>query len=182
MSAAEVSHSVRHAVHDLVDGAHSWGSLDQAPARSTVVQQITLKVHRPGTSLHDRRLLHARQTWPLGGAVLSVLIVIVMASWAPAHVIGVVVLISWGLGFVILELTTRGLRESVRELSASSTCTPGGLVVVGDAACVRATAARLFALERELDAGHISPDRYLTLWEEVWLALPSTPTKQSASP
>jgi len=173
-------HSVRRAVHDLVDGAHSWGSLDQAPARSTVVQQITLKVHRPGTTLHDRRLLHARQTWPLGGAILSVLIGIVMASWAPTHLIGVMVLITWGLGFVLLELTTRGLRESVRELSASSTCTPGELVVVGDAACVRATAARLFALERELDAGHISSDRYLALWEEVWLALPSTSTKKSA--
>jgi hypothetical protein len=180
MSASDVPRSVRHAVHDLVDGAHSWGSLDQTPARSTVLQQITLKVHRPGTSVHDRRLLHARQTWPLGGAVLSVLIVIVMASWAPAHVIGVVVLIAWGLGFVVLELVTRGLRESVRELSASSTCTSVGLVVVGDAACVRATAARLFALERELEAGHISPKRYLTLWEEVWLALPSTPTRQRA--
>lgn len=180
MSGAEVSHAVRHAIHDLVDGAHSWGSLDQAPARSTVVQQITLEVLRPGTSLHDRRLLHARRTWPLGGAILSVSIVIVMVSWAPAHVIGGVVLIAWGLGFGILELTTRGLRESVRELSASSTRTPDGLVVVGDAACVRATAARLVAVERELDAGRISLDRYLALWAEVWLALPSTRTRQGA--
>ena len=114
MSASDVPRSVRHAVHDLVDGAHSWGSLDQAPARSTVVQQITLTVHRPGTSLHHRRLLHARRTWPLGGAILSVSIVLVMASWAPAHVIGAVVLIAWGLGFGVLELTTRGVRESVR--------------------------------------------------------------------
>jgi len=180
MSASSASRSVRHAVHDLVDGAHSWGSLDQAPARSTVVQQISLTVYRPGTSLHDRRLLHARQTWPLRGAILAVSIVIFMVSWAPAHVIGLVVLIAWGLGFGILELTTRGLRESVRELSASSTCTPDGLVVVGDAACVRATAARLSALERELDAGRISTDRYLARWEEVWLALPSAQTRPRA--
>jgi len=176
MSASSASRSVRHAVHDLVDGAHSWGSLDQAPARSTVVQQISLTVYRPGTTLHDRRLLHARQTWPLAGAVLAVSVVIVMASWAPPHVTGLAALVAWVLGFAILELTTRGLRESVRELSASSTCTPDGLVVVGDATCVRATAARLSALERELDAGHISTERYLARWEEVWLALPSAQT------
>jgi hypothetical protein len=61
----------------------------------------------------------------------------------------------------------------VRELTASSTCTPGGLVVLGDAACVRATAARLVALEREFASGHLSLERYLARWNEVYTALPA---------
>jgi hypothetical protein len=182
MTRADVSHSVQHALHDLVDGAHAWGSLDQAPARSTVVQQITLTVHRPGTSVRDRRLLHARRTWPLTGAVLSALLVLALASWVPVHVVGLTVLAVWCLGSLLLEVVTRPVRGSARELTASSTCTPGGLVVVGDAACVRATAARLFALERELEAGHISPSRYLALWEEVWRALPSGSGTRGARP
>lgn len=174
MTAAGVVPGVRHAVHDLVDGSHSWGTLDEAPSRSTVVQQITLRVFRPGTSPRERRLLHARQIWPVAGAVCAVVSMLVLSALVPAPVAAVGALGIWVVGLVGFEVGTERLRASVRELTASSTCTPGGLVVVGDAACVRATAARLVALERERASGRISPERYLSLWGEVYAALPAT--------
>lgn len=163
--------ALRHAAHDLVDGSHVWGTLDQAPARSTVVQQITLRVYRPGTSVRDRRLLHARQCWPLAGAVTVVLATLALAPIAAAVTIAVVAVAIYVGGFALLEWASRTIRASVRELTASSTCTPTGLVVVGDAACVRATAARLLALDRDLRLGRIDAARHEALWDEVWRAL-----------
>lgn len=169
--AGHLPEALRHAAHDLVDGSHVWGTLDQAPARSTVVQQITLRVYRPGTSLLDRRLLHARQCWPVAGAVVVVLVTLALATVANAPTLAVVALAVYAGGFPALEWASREVRSTVRELSASSTCTPSGLVVVGDAACVRATAARLFALDRDLRLGRIDPARHEALWGEVWRAL-----------
>jgi hypothetical protein len=173
MTAPGALPTMRHAVHDVLDGAHSWGTLDQAPARSTVVQQITLRVFRPGTSLRERRLLHLRQIWPVAGAICSAVSLLVLASRVPAPVAASIALALYGLGFLCLDVMTTRLRATVRELTASSTRTPGGLIVLGDAACVRATAARLVALERELVAGHLSPERYLARWDEVYTALPT---------
>jgi hypothetical protein len=177
MTGPGVLPTMRHVVHDVVDGSHSWGTLDQAPARSTVVQQITLRVFRPGTSLRERRLLHVRQIWPVAGAICSAVSILVLASRVPAPVAAVIALAVYGLGFLCLDVTTTRLRATVRELTASSTCTPGGLVVIGDSACVRATAARLVALEREFAAGHLSLERYSARWNEVYTALPTAPNR-----
>ena len=168
--------AVRHLVHDAVDGSHVWGSVDRSPARSTVVQQVTLRVNRPGTTPADRRLLHVRQVWPAAGAVLAAvcLLVAIAAEVAPP-VAALAAAAVWVAGAASLELGTRRVRGSVRELTASSTCTPSGLVVVGDAARVRATAARLVAVERDAAAGRITPARFEALRGEVWEALPAGP-------
>jgi hypothetical protein len=173
VTAAHPTGVVRHLVHDAVDGAHVWGAFDQAPARSTVVQQVTLRVNRPGTTLGERRLLHVRQVWPaVGGALVALGLLSAVAAEASLPLAALTAVASWGAGALVLQAATHRLHGSVRELTASSTCTPSGLVVVGDAARVRATAARLVAVERDAEAGRISAERFEALWAEVWRALP----------
>ena len=63
----------------LLDGAHPWGSFDAMVGRHGV-GRYRLIIYPPGTGTADRRLARLWRAWPLGGAVLGLLAVMLLGN------------------------------------------------------------------------------------------------------
>lgn len=65
----------------LLDGTHPWGSFDATISRYGV-RRYRLIVYPPGTSTADRRLARLWRGWPISGAVLVLLAVMLFGNVA----------------------------------------------------------------------------------------------------
>jgi hypothetical protein len=65
----------------LLDGAHPWGSFDAMVSRYGV-RRYRLTIYPPGTSTIDRRLARLWRGWPITGAVLALLAVMLVGNEA----------------------------------------------------------------------------------------------------
>jgi hypothetical protein len=63
----------------LLDGARQWGSFDATVGRYGV-QRYRLTVYPPGVSTSDRRFARLRQGWPITGAVLGLLAIMLLGN------------------------------------------------------------------------------------------------------
>jgi Family of unknown function (DUF6611) len=62
-----------------LDGAQQWGSFDAVVSRYRV-RRYRLIIYPPGTSAADRRLARLWRGWPITGAVLALLAVMLLAN------------------------------------------------------------------------------------------------------
>jgi hypothetical protein len=65
----------------LVDGPYHWGSFDVAAGRHGV-RRYRLMMYSPRTSTADRRLARLWRAWPLGGAMLGLLALMLLGNVA----------------------------------------------------------------------------------------------------
>jgi hypothetical protein len=101
----------------LLDGAHRWGSFD-ATVGQYGVRRYWLIIYPPGSSTADRRLARLWRGWPITGAVLTLLAVILLGDVAasPDTVLGYAVAAYAGVG-ALLFLRAGPARVQVRSLS-----------------------------------------------------------------
>jgi hypothetical protein len=101
----------------LLDGAHRWGSFDATVGRYGV-RRYWLIVYPPGSSPADRRLARLWRGWPITGAVLALLAVMLLgnAAASPDTVLGYAVAAYAGIG-ALLFLRAGPARVQVRSLS-----------------------------------------------------------------
>lgn len=101
----------------LLDGAQSWGSFDAMAGRYGL-RRYRLIVFRPGISAADRRLLRLWHGWPLGGATVTMLAVILlgdpMASIRTTLLVAAAVYLTVG---AVLFVLTAAARADVRSMS-----------------------------------------------------------------
>lgn len=163
---------VRTASREPFAGAHPWGSLDVRPSVPSAVRQLRLRVAEPGTSPQELRLLRAHHSWPVTGALVAVAVLVLGSLVVAPAIAALVALAVHVTGAIALGVATRQGREHERELVASVVVTQESLVTLGDPARLRATAARLCALDRARASGRLDEVGYLARWAEVWRALP----------
>ena len=65
----------------LLDGAHPWGSFDATVGRYGV-RRYRLIIYPPGTSAADRQLARLWRGWPVSGAALGLLAVMLLGNVA----------------------------------------------------------------------------------------------------
>ena len=65
----------------LLEGAHPWGSFHAAVSQYGVLR-YWLTIYPPGISVTDRRLARLWRGWPLSGAVLGLLAVVLLGNVA----------------------------------------------------------------------------------------------------
>jgi hypothetical protein len=101
----------------LLDGAHRWGSFDATVGRYGI-RRYWLSIYPPGSSTTDRRLARLRRGWPITGAVLGLLAVMLFGDVAasPDAVLGYAVAAYAGIG-ALLFLRAGPARVQVRSLS-----------------------------------------------------------------
>jgi hypothetical protein len=101
----------------LLDGAHQWGSFDAAVGRYGV-RRYRLIIYPPGSNAADRRLARLWRGWPLTGAVLGLLAIMLLGNMAasPDRVLGYPVAAYVGIGALVF-LRAGPARLQVRSLS-----------------------------------------------------------------
>lgn len=101
----------------LLDGAHPWGSFDAAVGRYGV-RRYRLSIYPPGTSTADRRLARLWRGWPISGAVLGMLAIMLLGNVAasPNAVLAQAVAAYVGIG-ALLFLWAGPTRVRVRSMS-----------------------------------------------------------------
>ena len=101
----------------LLDGAHPWGSFDATVGRYGV-RRYRLIIYPPGTSTADRRLARLWRGWPITGAALVLLAVMLLgnAAASPDTVLAVAVAAYVSIG-ALLFLRAGPHRVRVRSMS-----------------------------------------------------------------
>ncbi|NEN05761.1 hypothetical protein G3T36_07730 [Diaminobutyricibacter tongyongensis] len=157
----------------LIEGDNLWGTLDVSPAGRALWRRVRLTVYPPGTTSAERRSLHFAHTWPIGGAILGLLLMVTLGSAWPPAVVVVVVAALYAAGFWLGARLTRPLRNRIRSLVVVSVFVGGGLEEYGDALLLRETTARLRDLDARRREGGIDPARYEAEWAEIYDTLPT---------
>lgn len=101
----------------LLDGGHTWGSLQVSPTRYGITR-YRLVVFPPGTSADDRMLLRIWRAWPTWGMatflILEILLVPAIGAVAALWISATVFL---GAGAVVMAMTAT-TRGDVRTMTA----------------------------------------------------------------
>jgi hypothetical protein len=101
----------------LLDGAHPWGSFDATVGRYGI-RRYRLIVYPPGSTAADRRMARIWRGWPIAGAVLALLAVMLFGNViaSPDTVLGYAVAAYVVMG-ALLFLRAGPARVRVRSMS-----------------------------------------------------------------
>jgi hypothetical protein len=148
----------------LLDGAHPWGSYDAAVGRHGV-RRYRLIVYPPGTNVTLQRLARLWREWPITGAAIILLAVILLGNVvaAPETVLAIAVTAYVGVG-ALLVLRAGPARVPVRSMSI--VLTPGSTDPRDGRRYLewQSLAQMLTRADRALTAGAISPVEHEAIW------------------
>lgn len=161
-------------LRELTQGAKRWGTVDVSSAGRSMWHRDRITVYPPGTTSGERRALHFARNWPIAGAVLALLVMVMLSGVWPPLVVVVCAAALYLAGFLLAAWLTRRLRSRVRSLSAVSMYIHGELEVEGDLSLVRETAAAFAALDARQRAGEVDPVQYETEWARIYETLPNS--------
>jgi uncharacterized protein DUF6611 len=101
----------------LLDGAHRWGSFDAAVGRYGI-NRYRLTIYPPGSTIADRRLARLWRGWPITGAALGLVAVMLLGdvTSSPNTVLAYAVVATVSIG-VMLFLRAGPARVPVRSMS-----------------------------------------------------------------
>ncbi len=157
----------------LTEGDKLWGTIDYSPVSRSMWRRVRLTVYPPGTTSAERRALHFSHGWPVGGALLALILMVTVGSaWPPLLAAGAVVAL-YAAGFWLGARLTRPVRCRIRSLAVVSVYVHGELEEYGDAALLRATIGRLEALDARRRAGDLDPVHYEAEWAAIYGMIPS---------
>ena len=161
-------------LRELTEGAKLWGTVDVSSAGRSMWHRDRITVYPPGTTSADRRALHFERNWPIAGAILGLLSIVMLSGvWPPVLVIAAATVL-YAAGFPLGAWLTRRLRHRIRSLSVVSMYIHGELEEYGNASLLRETAAAFAALDARRRAGDIDPVRYEAEWARIYETLPSS--------
>jgi hypothetical protein len=148
----------------LLDGGHTWGSLDISPSRYGVTRHH-LVVFPPGISADERTLLRLWRSWPIWGTLtwltLEIFLVPTIGS-LPALAISSGICL--GAGALAMAMTGAN-RTRVQTLSVVRMAGVGDAVVADRYAELYALACELGEADRGLAAGELSTvDHEAVVW------------------
>jgi hypothetical protein len=152
----------------LLDGSRPWGSYDATVSRYGV-QRCQLILYPPGCTTADRRLARLWRGWPLTGAALALIALMLLGGAAaePFTVLAVAVFAYVSIG-VLLFLRAGPSRVRVRTMSVI--LIPG----IADECAVRkciewkALVQMLNRADRMLAMGEISPVEREAAWWQAY--------------
>jgi len=152
----------------LLDGAHPWGSFAATVGRYGV-RRYRLVIYPPGSSTADRQLARLWRGWPISGAVLGLVAVMLLGNVAasPDMVLAFAVTVYVSIG-ALLFLRAGPTRVQVRSVS---------IALMPKAADAReqrtyiewqTLVSMLTRADRLLRTGAISPVEHEATWWEAY--------------
>jgi hypothetical protein len=152
----------------LLDGSRPWGSYDATVGRYGV-QRCHLILYPPGCSTADRRLARLWRGWPLIGAALSLIALMLLGDAAaePITVLAAAVVGYVSIG-VMLFMRAGPLRVRVRSMSVI--LMPGTADECEVRKCTewKALVHKMNQADRMLAMGAISPVEHEAAWWQAY--------------
>ena len=157
----------------VLDGDRPWGSSDVKISQYSV-RRYRLIIYPPGTATADRRLARLRRGWPLGGAVLVLLAIMIGDAVSSPYTVPAVAITAY-LGIRVLLFLVAGPKR-VHVKSATLLLIP----VINDENERRqhsewkTLTEMLTQADDMLSTGAISPVRYEAIWWQAYNRLEDT--------
>ena len=171
----------RSALTRLLEGRYLWGDFRSGPPGRTGWLNYRLTVYPPGTNAAERRALQFWYSWPLVGALLS----IVTFAWAGGkirpEVLVPAVAVGYLAGIVAGWMLTRGTRRAVRRLYVAQFPDNGRIATLGDAATLGRAVRALSELDARLSAGEVTMPEYENGWWSVYDSLDPSPVERRSA-
>lgn len=160
----------RDAVRRMSEGEYRRGRVDVTPPSRGTLVWYRVCVYPPGTNGPERRALTAHRDWPVLGAIIA-LVALIVISPIPL-VIGLIV------GYVGIYFLTARRTASLRARSRTVTAIFVNLDHVVETYGAAETLSRVTGTFAELDArfrlGELTPLCYELAWASVFAGLPRT--------
>ena len=152
----------------LLDGPHPWGSFEATVGRYGV-RRYRLIVYPPGISAADRRLARLWRGWPISGATLMLLVVMLFgnAAASPETVLTVAVASYVSVG-VLLFLRAGPLCVPVRSMSILLMPKTADVLEQGRYTQSRTLVDMLTRADRMLASCAVSPIEHEAIWREAY--------------
>jgi hypothetical protein len=163
---------VRRVVTRLTEGEHPWGSVDVTPGGRSGWCRTRLTVYPPGTNAGERRLLNVLHAWPVAGAVVA-LVTLVVLDAAPQWASFAAAVAIYALGFVVVGLLTRRLRPRLRHLTVGIVAVAGDVRCYGDARLLQEIRRGFDRIDRLEASGRLTLVAYELRWAELYARLES---------
>ena len=160
-------------VRRLLEGRAPWGDLDVSPMSPGVWQRVRLTVYPPGITPGQRRLLRLRHMWPVGGALLALVGLVLLSDTGPVLSLATV-LTAYAAGFAVIARLTRLLRSRCRVVTVATEHVGADIRETGDVQLLRTAAGRLLDLESRRRRGLVDLVTYEAEWMDVYFGLPAT--------
>jgi hypothetical protein len=159
-------------------GVHPWGRYTERPVSRTMWSSRTLVVFAPGTTTRDAVLLRAWHVWPVLGAVVAVVVLLVLdhtrgLGLAAAGAV-------YALGFGVLGAATSRTRPQVRSLTTTVFHGNGRPEVHGDVRLLDGSLDALLLVEHACRSGAVDRVGLEVVWADVWTALPHRSSSRDA--
>ena len=158
----------------LLDGAHPWGSFDATVGRYGV-RRCRLIIYPAGNTTAERRLARLWRGWPVGGAVLGLIAVMLLGNVvsSPDAVLAValVAYVSVGALFFVLGGPTRVRVRSMSVVLMAETTDAHELCRYTE---WQTLVHMLIRADNLLTTGAISPVEYEATWREAYDRLEGT--------
>ncbi|HZC92046.1 MAG TPA: DUF6611 family protein [Mycobacterium sp.] len=157
----------------LLDGDHLWGSPDTKIGHYGI-RRYRLVIYPPGTTTADRRLARLQRGWPLGGAALVLLAMMIGDAMSSPYFVPAVAAAAYLCIRVLLFLLAGPDRVHVRSMScivmpgATDANEPSGYTEW------KALARMLIRADDMLKAGAISPAGHEAIWWHAYDRLGET--------
>ena len=157
----------------LLDGDHPWGSLDIKIGHYGI-RRYRLIICPPGTTTADRRLARLQRGWPLGGAALVLLAIMIGDAVSLPYIVPAVAAIAYVSIRALLFLVAGPNHVHVRSMSgvlmpgATDANEPSGYTEW------KALAHMLTRADDMLKAGAISPAGHEAIWWQAYNRLEET--------
>ena len=173
--------AIRSALTRLLEGRYLWGDFRSGPPGRTGWLNYRLTVYPPGTNAAERRALQFWYSWPLVGALLSIVTFVVAGGNIRPEVLVPAVALGYLAGIVVGWVRTKGTRGAVRRLYVAQFPDNGRITTLGDAATLGRAVAALTELDARLSAGEASMLEYENGWWSVYDSLEPQATERRAS-
>ena len=172
---------IRSAHTRLLEGRYLWGDFRSGPPGRTGWRNYRLTVYPPGTNAAERRSLQFWYSWPLVGALLSIVTVVVAGGEVRPELLIPAVAFGYLAGILVGGVLTRGIRGAVRRLYVAQFPENGRITTLGDVATLGRAVSALTELDERLSAGEVTMLEYENQWWSVYDSLePSTVERRSA--
>jgi hypothetical protein len=162
---------IRSALTRLLEGKYLWGDFRSGPPGRTGWLNYRLTVYPPGTNAAERRALQFWYSWPLVGALLSIVTFALAGGKIRPEVLIPAVAVGYLAGILVGWVLTRGIRGAVRRLYVAQFPDNGRITTLGDAATLGRAVSTLTELDERLAAGEVTMLEYESGWWSVYDSL-----------
>jgi hypothetical protein len=154
-----------------LEGRNSWGYFETSILSRGAWMRERLVLFPPGTDASERRALTLYRRWPVVGACLALVFMMVIGVVLPPALAFTVAFSLYGVMIWRNAMTTRRLRDESLQLVVLTVATGGHVVWYGNVESMQKSRAALLKIDAGSNSGDLSASEYELEWASLFWSL-----------